>query len=169
MTYSEDCLNSINGHLLSYYIVCPRQAWFSHRGINQEWTSEIVDLGKALDEIKSKNRKMAHIQLSRSEIDLIKRKDGKIEVYEIKKSSKLEMAHRAQLMFYLFILHKLGVDSIGVLWYPTERKKVVVYLNPIWMEELINKVCKVISSDKPPQAKRKPYCAKCSYYEYCWV
>ena len=168
MMSSGNFSGRISGSLVLYYLICPREAWFASRDIRMEQTSELVDLGKAIDELYNSSGR-THVHIMRSEIDLIKMDKGKLKIVEIKKSSKLINAHVMQVMYYLYLLKTLGVDAIGELRYPLENKRIPVLLDEQKILDLILHLSKLLSLKYPPPPRRRSYCRKCSYYEYCWV
>jgi len=82
-----------------FFFACPRQLWFSSHQINMEDHSELVRIGKIIDK-KSYLRKRKKIYIEPLQLDLID--SQKKIVGEIKKSRKIEKAHRFQLLYYLF-------------------------------------------------------------------
>ena len=169
MTSLENCLSEINGQIIEAYAVCPRQAWFIKRGISLQWSSALVDLGRVVDEFYSKSLKRSHVHIDNVELDVVKPEKDVLYVYEIKKSSGMEYAHKIQLMYYLYVLEQKGVNATGILWYPKERKKVLVKLDKSEIESWIIRACQSILQETPPEVTKRPICSRCSYYEYCWV
>ena len=80
-------------------------------------------------------------------------------------------AHAYQLLYYIYYLKKLGIDTVGVLEYPRLKKTVNVILTKQkqdFIHQTIMDVLEIISTKKPPAAQYKPICDKCAYAEYCW-
>jgi len=104
--------------------------------------------------------------------DIVRNEDGKILICEIKKSSRFELPSRMQLAYYLYKLKKRGLEASGELLFPKEKKKVVVELDEKTERELENAMSEmreIISREKPPEAERVKFCAKCAYAEFCWA
>ncbi len=100
-------------------------------------------------------------------------KEGEITVVgEIKKSSKSMEGARAQLVYYLYALKKLGFNVKGYILVPKERKRVEVKIEKEdieYVEKLLEEIKEVITSDRPPEVERKSICSKCGYFELCWA
>lgn len=131
--------------------------------------SELVKIGKIVDE-ESYLRKRKKIYIEPIQLDLID--SQKKIIGEIKKSRKIEKAHRFQLLYYLFLLKIKGLENFsGEILYPLCKKRVKITLTP-WKEKELLKILKEIEkikkSPSPPPLKRKPYCKKCSYFELCF-
>lgn len=161
------------GTQVNYYIICPTKLWLFSHFATMEQTSELVTLGKLLQETSFSNVKKNLIIDQKIAIDFIKKGD-KLILHEIKKSSKLEKAHITQLLYYIYYLkHEKGIENVeGVIDYPTKRKIVEVKLTSEKESELLNiiqKIKEIISLPKPPKPEKRKYCRKCSYFEFCWV
>lgn len=57
---------SIGGMLVGYYLICPRKAWLSMRGLWMEQESDDVALGRLLD-ATSYDRRRKHLMLAGQE------------------------------------------------------------------------------------------------------
>jgi len=96
---------------------------------------------------------------------------GDDEIREVKYSNRMYDADRIQLLYYLYYLKHLGVEKRGIINYPKMRKREEISLTPeaeIEVETALTRVKEILMLNKPPQLQRKPYCIKCSYYEFCW-
>ena len=154
------------GVQINQYFICKRQLWFSSKKIEMEQTSDLVLLGKLHE--KSYSRKLKEVKIGSIKIDFW---ESKYEIHEVKKSRKMEKAHRWQMLYYLFYLKELGIKATGVINYPLLKKRIRISLTSKNEEELkriLNEIIEIISSDTPPKQERKPYCKRCSYYELCW-
>ena len=162
----------ITGVMVQYYVACKRELWFFLNQINMNYEDENIIIGRHIHE-DSYSREKKNILIDETiALDYVKKEKG-ITVFEIKKSSKLEEPVRYQLYYYLYYLkHEKGIDAKGRIVYPKERKTEEVVLTPPIekeIEEIIKGIEKIAQMDKPPEARRKPYCKRCSYYELCWV
>ena len=175
---------AIGGMLISYFLVCPRKAWLSMRGLWMEQESETVALGRLLDE-SSYQRSNKHLTLeavSREGIALV----GKIDranlregvLHETKKGKACEAAHQWQLRFYLWLLRLNGVTRAngqaftGQLDYPALRRSEPVTLEAEHEKYLAQVVLQLEAihhqSSPPPRLSRRSFCRKCAFEELCY-
>jgi CRISPR-associated exonuclease Cas4 len=158
----------INATVFYSFQVCPRQAWFYHHGISSDKDNPYLDLGRLIHE-KSYQRERKEIFVDQLlKIDLFR---GEL-VAEVKKSSRHMEAAKFQLAYYLYYLkHEKGLEFEGILLFPKERKTERVTLTDELeskIESILDAMKPILSTDRPPPAKRIKYCKSCSFYEYCW-
>ena len=156
--------------MVYYYFICHKRLWYFSKGISMEQNSDLVKIGKEIDE-NTYSREKKHIMIDETiNVDFLR---GWNIIHEIKKSDKLEKASVAQIKYYMYILKEKGlIIKEGVIDYPTLRKRTKIYLTPDdekEIEEILEDIEKILSLDRPPKEKRKGYCSKCSYYELCFV
>ncbi|MEM0492605.1 MAG: CRISPR-associated protein Cas4 [Candidatus Thermoplasmatota archaeon] len=161
------------GTQINYYIVCPAKLWFFSRQLSMEFQSEDVHIGRFIQDSSYSRGKKDVIIDDKIGIDLIREGD-KLVVCEVKKSRKLEKAHRYQLYYYLYYLKKVkGISNVeGRLLYPTIREVVNIILDEgiiREIEDMLMKIKDVVSSSMPLRPVWKPYCRRCAYFEFCWV
>ena len=159
----------ITGGLIHEFMVCKRAAWYSSKRVRFE--NELMLLGKMLHENSYKGE-VKNIFSENISIDFVKKDNGEVWIYEVKKSSKMIQAARMQLLFYLKWLKDRGVDAKGKIVVPREKHVEVVVLTEDANRELqqtISQLEELLSSERPPKPIRKKICEKCSYYELCWV
>ena len=101
MTIKE---SEITGVMVQYYKVCQRELWFYLNQINMNYDNDDIDIGRLIHE-NSYKREKKEIRLDNLVFDFVKTKN-EIEIYEVKKSSKLTIGALYQLYFYLWILKK---------------------------------------------------------------
>lgn len=159
----------INGIMVNYYYICKRKLWLFSKNISLEMKSDRVLLGKILHEsvFSWMDRKEVLID-NLLKIDIIE--DEKI--HEIKLSSRMKKADIMQLTYYLYYLKAKGVEREGEINYPKERRRETVKLdeqNVKELEEALEDIQKIITSDYPPKVERKDICKKCAYFEFCFV
>ncbi len=159
----------VGGLMLNYLLICPRKLWLYSRGIRTEHTSERVELGYFLHRSSYEQFSARELMIENIiKVDVIL---GEEKITEVKYSSKMLSASKAQLAYYLYFLKKRGVILKGELRFPKERRKETVELNED-MEELVEdclrKVWEVVRRESPPEAERGRICKSCSYYELCW-
>ena len=167
--FFEDLDLKFSGTQISAYFVCPRQLWFLSHHLSMEHCSDLVKIGKSIDK-ETYQRTKKKIFIEPVQIDFLQEKQKIIG--EIKKSRKIEKAHKFQLLYYLLVLKSKGLNFIGELRYPLLRKTQKIVLGRKEQKELkkiLEKIEKIISSPSPPKKKGKPYCKKCSYYHLCFA
>ena len=161
-------LQNINGTLIWYYYICPREVWLIGHGIEADQESDFLLLGKHIHEIFYKRQKKEFMIDNTIKIDIL---PSKKVIGEIKKSSKYLKSAKMQVAFYLYYLKQKGINIEGELLIPEERKKEKVKLTPNLekeLEETIKEIKKILKMDRPPQQKKIPYCKNCAYKEMCW-
>jgi CRISPR-associated exonuclease Cas4 len=153
------------GVQVQYYFIDKKKLWYFSNYITFEKESELVKLGQLISRYFYKREKK-ELQIGRIKVDFYRRK---MEVHEVKKSSKFKEASRWQLIYYLYVLKKLNVNCIGILHFPLERKKEKIVLNPeleLRMEEILNDIKRIITLDKPPETEESFRLKKSAYYEF---
>lgn len=163
-------MKKITGVMVYYYFVCKRKLWFFSNNLDMEHTSELVGIGKLIDET-SYDRERKHILIDEMiNVDFLK--DWKV-IHEVKKSKKLDEAAKWQLKYYIWVLRNKGVNiEKGILDYPLLRKREEIYLTTEEENELmevLKDIENILNTTLPPYAINKPYCKKCAYYEFCYV
>ncbi|MBS4534393.1 CRISPR-associated protein Cas4 [Clostridium sp. D2Q-14] len=163
-------MKKITGVMVYYYAVCKRKLWYFTNDVNMEHNSELVEIGKFVDETSYKREKKSILIDEMINIDFLK--DWKI-IHEIKKSRKLDEASKWQLKYYIWVLRNNGVEiEKGILDYPLLRKREEIFLDEFEERELIElleEIRSIINMDLPPGRINKKYCKKCAYYELCYI
>lgn len=160
----------VQGTKFNYYYVCKRKLWLFSRGITMEEANDRVQQGKITHEYSYKNKEEKKEKLIDGliKIDILEKES----VREVKLTSKMEASDRMQLLYYLYYLKQLGIIKKGTLNYVNERKVVDVVLtdkDEKGIEEVLKDINRILNLKHPPKVEKLPYCAKCSYYEYCYV
>ena len=140
------------------------------RELNPEEDNDLMDLGRAIHEFSFK-RDEKEIAVEGMKFDIVRNDNGKIKVYEIKKSSRFELPSRMQLAYYLYRLKKEGIEAEGELLIPKEKKREKVMLDENLTRELeraISEIQRIIDQERAPEARKTRFCAKCAYAEFCW-
>ncbi|MBD3376483.1 CRISPR-associated protein Cas4 [candidate division KSB1 bacterium] len=161
----------ITGTLINYYFHCHRQLWLFHRHIKCEQESDTVYLGKVIHE-HSYEREHKELEIDELKLDFFDLRDGVL--HEVKKSDKWREAHEWQVLYYLYMLKKKGIDNIrGELNYPMVRQTVSVELTPekeTALQQVIQHIEDILAQKLPPPIEvRKSLCRTCSYYELCYI
>ncbi len=165
----EAYLPPLRGIEIHYWAVCPRKCWLFQRGLGTEGSSDRVALGRLTHETTFANERLREVQLEGFvQIDFTE--SG--VVHEIKHSRAVERAHRLQLAYYLYVLRARGVETVGVLHYPRQRRKETVPLTPELEAELQQALDAVEALRSQPQPPQVPHpmslCQNCAYQELCW-
>jgi CRISPR-associated exonuclease Cas4 len=163
----------ITATYINLYHVCNRELWLHANEIRFEHTSDVVYEGKLIHEESYPQRPERYEEL---EIDGIKLDfyDARNKViHEIKKSDKVEEAHRWQLKYYIHVLERNGVEGVtGILEYPTLRQTEKVELTDddrTKIAEIEQKIEQLLASDTCPSRIKSKICRQCSYYDFCYV
>jgi len=141
------------------------------RNLTPDQEDENILKGKiSHDEHYSRNRK--EVAIDGIKLDMITLTNGKTVVSEIKKSSRYLEAATLQLRYYLYVLQNRGIDAIGEIRVPDERKVIQVVLeqkDKEEIQEIVEKINAIVSGNTPPVAKKIKFCGKCAYSEFCWA
>lgn len=165
---------------LNYLHVCHRKVWLFANNITMEHTSEIVAEGKQIGEesYPQRTEKNQEVEISaevngiycNAKIDFYDPKNG--IVHEVKKSSAKEMAHVAQVQFYLYLLRANGVAAnYGLIEYPKLRQTEKVEFSEEDVENVehwVKRVEEIVNQEMCPPTLPKSKCSKCSYFDFCW-
>ncbi len=162
-------IDIITGTEINYYFICKTKLWLFSKFQTMEHSSDVVKDGKIIHE-SVHQRNIKEVNLPGMKIDLIKKKNDLV-IYEVKKSKKMEISSTYQLLFYLYRLKEMDIIAKGILDYPLIKKTEEVILNEEREKELENIFQNIqeIVNGLIPQPEKKPYCKKCSYYDFCWV
>lgn len=174
----------VGGMLVGYYLVCPRKAWLSMRGLWMEQESTVVALGRQIGD-SSYRREEKEIMLTAEapcgtplvgKIDWANLDEGVL--HETKKSRAMEEAHRWQLRFYLWLLRLNGVTRpdgtafLGELNYPRKRRTEPVELTDDHETELegIVAALRTLSEEPHPPSRleSRSFCKRCAFEELCY-
>lgn len=163
-------MEKITGVMVYYYFICKRKLWYFSNDLNMELNSELVGMGKLIDENSYEREKKSILIDEMINIDFLK--DWKV-IHEVKKSNKLDEASKWQLKYYIWVLRSKSVDiEKGILDYPKLRKREEIFLTRGEEEELmevLEKIKNTIRMNLPPPTINKPFCKKCAYYELCYI
>ncbi len=156
--------------LVWYYYICHREVWLMSRQLNPSQSNPFIEIGRLISK-ESYQKERKEIHLENMIIDVLRTKENKIIVGEVKKSSRFEKAATMQLAYYLYRLKLLGLDAQGELLFPKEKKNLTVTLTPELEEELtsaLEKINSILEMERPPEPKKIKFCSKCGYQEFCW-
>ncbi|EFI68558.1 CRISPR-associated Cas4 family protein [Lysinibacillus fusiformis ZC1] len=157
------------GLQVQYLKVCERKLWLHSHQLGFEDEDDKVQQGKVLHDTSYQRQKSKEVWIENLiRIDMM----DKHYVGEVKSSSRMEQADKAQLLYYLFVLEQMGIYRKGKIHYPKEKRVDDIELTeedreaiPKWLAQ----IQQIIQLDKPPKKKKLRYCTKCAYYSFCWV
>ena len=161
-------MKAITGSMIYYYFVCKRKLWYFSHDLNMEKTSDLVGLGKLIDEdFYSKNKK--HIMIDDAiNIDFLQNWNI---VHEVKKSKSIETASIWQLKYYMMILEEKGLEiEKGILDFPLLRKREMILLSEedkTFLNTVTSEIQEIMSKTSPPKIENTKICKKCAYFEFC--
>lgn len=161
---------NITGLMIYYYFICQRKLWYFVNSINMEQNSELVEIGKILDETSYNREKKGILIDNTINIDFIK--NGAV-LNEVKKTKAIEEAGIWQIKYYMYYLEKRGVENIKAkINFPLLRETKEIILEPEdreILENVITNIEDIASQDKPPKIINSKICKKCSYFDLCYV
>lgn len=166
-----EVLEHVNGTLIWYYCICPREAWLMARQITPDEDDPNVVIGRFLHEQRYAREKK-EILLDGGKLDVVKLQDESVVVREVKKSSRYMESARMQLLYYLKLMKEHGIEARGELLFPEERKKEEVWLtedNIQKLEQTETAILQLVNQQSPPPPKKISFCRSCAYREYCWA
>lgn len=161
----------VTGTLVWYYYICKREVWLMAHQITPDQDDPNIDLGRFIQE-HSYQRDKKEISVGHIKLDILRHDKGQLVVGEVKKSSKYETSATMQLAFYLLELRQAGVEAVGELMFPKEKKKIKVELNDkliSTLEDAKKDILGIIYQDAPQAPQRIAFCRNCAYAEFCWA
>lgn len=161
---------NITGMMIYYYFVCERKLWYFSNQINMEQNSELVQIGKLIDETTYKREKRGILIDNAINIDFIK---NRAVLHEVKKTKKIEDAGIWQLKYYMYYLEKKGIEKITAqIDFPLlkETKQVILEREDREiLKNVVSNIEKIVMLDKPPSLINSKICNKCAYFDLCYV
>lgn len=161
---------NITGIMIYYYFVCQRRLWYFINQINMEQNSELVQIGKILDETTYTKEKKQILIDNTINIDFIK---NKVVLHEVKKTRAIEEAGIWQIKYYIYYLENKGVQDIRAkIDFPLLRQTKEVILendDREILKNVIKDIEEIAKMDKPPKIINSKICNKCSYFDMCYV
>lgn len=164
----------ITATLISYLHTCPRKLWLHAHEIRMEHTSDLVAEGKLIGETAYDRRadKYTQVQLDGVKIDFYNPQTR--TVHETKRGRAVESAHRAQVQYYLYKLHRHGVpDATGLIEYPdlrrTEPVEALTEADMATIAGWEKEVAHIVAQEKCPPPIHAAICKNCSYHDFCYA
>lgn len=162
----------ITGTHINYYFVCKRKLWLFANSIQMEHTSNTVFEGRLIHEHSYSQRNSNYEELELAGIKVDFYDPFRKVIHEIKKTPKLSHAHRWQLKYYIYVMEQNGLEGVtGILEYPKQKKTETVELTPEDREAIpkIEETIRNIIAGEAPEEERMPICARCSYFDFCFI
>lgn len=161
---------NISGIMIYYYFICQRKLWYFLNEINMEQNSELVSIGKIIDETTYSREKKGILIDNTINVDFIR--NGAV-LHEIKKTKSIEEAGIWQIKYYMYYLEKRGVKSVQAqIDYPLIRETKKIYLEDDdrkILENIEKNIKDIKRQEKPPHVINKKMCKNCAYYDLCYV
>jgi CRISPR-associated exonuclease Cas4 len=163
-------MKQITGLMIYYYFICHRKLWYFANEIEMEQNSELVSIGKVLDETSYQREKKSILIDNQINIDFIQ--NGAM-LHEVKKTKSIEEAGEWQIKYYMYYLEQRGVKEIEAkVDYPLLKQTKEVFLTQEDRELLkkaIQDIEKILENDKISKKLDAKICKKCAYYDLCYI
>lgn len=160
----------ITGIMIYYYFVCQRRLWYFINQINMEQNSELVEMGRIIDETSYSKEKKQILIDNTINIDFIK--NGAV-LHEVKKTKSIEEAGVWQIKYYMYYLENKGVKNIKArIDFPLLRESKEIVLEDddrMVLDNVIKNIEDIAKLEKPPIIKNSKICKKCAYFDLCYV
>ncbi len=161
---------NVTGIMIYYYFICERRLWYFINQINMEQNSELVKIGKIIDETTYTREKKQILIDNTINIDFIK--NGAV-LHEVKKTKSIEDAGIWQIKYYMYYLQNKGIENIQAkIDFPLLREAKEVILeekDKDILKNVIQNIEEIAKKDKPPKCIDSKICNKCSYFDLCYV
>lgn len=163
---------NLTGTHINYYHICHRKLWLFANGLQMEQRSSLVAEGRFIHETSYGQRAKKYKELALDGIKLDHYDAKNKIVREVKKSNKKELAHVAQVQYYLWVLEQNGIEATGVLEYPKLRLVEAVPYDET-TRDLVKKWVEatqaILEQENCPPTIDKKWCRRCAYYEFCYT
>ena len=161
---------NVTGIMIYYYFICERKLWYFINEINMEQNSELVSIGKILDET-SYSREKKNIMIDNTiNIDFIEKS---AVLHEVKKTKSIEDAGIWQIKYYMYYLEQKGINNITAkIDFPLLRESKEIILeeqDKEVLDNVIKNIEELAKKEKPPEVINSKICSKCAYYDLCYV
>ena len=160
----------ITGIMVYYYFVCKRKLWYFFNKINMEQNSELVSIGKIIDETTYKKEKKGILIDNTINIDFIE--NGAI-LHEVKKRKSIVGAAICQIKYYMYYLKEKGVKNVQAeIDFPLLHRTEHINLeknDKIILKKVIQEIEEICKNDRIPKKIESKICKKCAYYDLCYI
>lgn len=161
---------NITGIMIYYYFVCQRRLWYFINQINMEQNSELVQIGKIIDETTYTKEKKQILIDNTINIDFIN--NGAV-LHEVKKTKSIEEAGIWQIKYYMYYLENKGVENVKAkIDFPLLRESKEIILEDDdrkVLDNVITNIEEIARMEKPLDIINSKICKKCSYFDLCYV
>lgn len=161
---------NITGVMIYYYFVCKRRLWYFVHNITMEQNSELVEIGKIIDETTYKEKKKGILIDNTINIDFVQ--NGAV-LHEVKKTKSIEEAGIWQIKYYMYYLKNKGINNISAqIDFPLlkETKQIILEeSDKKVLDDVIENIKEIICMDKLLLKIDSSICKKCSYFDLCYV
>lgn len=161
---------NITGIMVYYYFICQRKLWYFLNEINMEQNSELVSIGKIIDETSYSRERKGILIDNTVNIDFIK--NGAV-LHEVKKTKAIEEAGIWQIKYYMYYLEQRGVKNVEAqIDYPLIRETKEIFLEEEdrkILENMEKNIAEIKNLDKSPEVLNAKFCKKCAYFDLCYV
>ena len=163
-------MKEITGLMVYYYFVCKKKLWYFVNQIQMEQNSELVEIGKIVDDTSYENQEK-HILIDNNiNIDFIK---NSAILHEVKKTKAIEEASIWQVKYYMYYLERKGVKNVKAkIDFPLIKETKVIILNKEdrqAIKEVIVHIQEIINSKIPMDVEQDKKCKKCAYYDLWYI
>ena len=163
-------MKEITGLMVYYYFVCKNKLWYFVNQIQMEQNSELVEIGKIVDDTSDENQEK-HILIDNNiNIDFIK---NSAILHEVKKTKAIEEASIWQVKYYMYYLERKGVKNVKAkIDFPLIKETKVIILNKEdrqAIKEVIVHIQEIINSKIPMDVEQEKKRKKCAYYDLCYI
>lgn len=163
-------MKQVTGLMIYYYFICHRKLWYFVNEIEMEQNSELVSIGKVLDETSYQREKKSILIDNQINIDFIQ--NGAV-LHEVKKTKSIEEAGEWQIKYYMYYLEERGVKEIEAkVDYPLLKQTKEVFLTQedrVVLKKAIQDIEQILESEKIPKKLDEKICKKCAYYDLCYI
>ena len=163
-------MKEITGLMFYYYFVCKKKLWYFVNQIQMEQNSELVEIGKIIDETSYEHQEK-HILIDNTiNIDFIK---NSAILHEVKKTKAIEEASIWQVKYYMYYLERKGVKNVKArIDFPLIKETKEIILNEEdrqAIKEVIVHIQEIINSKISVDVEQDKKCKKCAYYDLCYI
>lgn len=162
----------VNGTLINYFFHCKRQCYLHGNRLNLEDNSELVQIGRAIHEVKADGGENTELAIENIRLDKLTAE----YLTEIKKSDADVEASKWQLYYYLRILKRKGIIRKGKLEFEeknkTKRTTMILELGDAEeqrLEQIQSQIEELLLGETVPEVEERAGCKKCAYCEYCFI
>ena len=161
---------NVTGSMIYYYFICQRKLWYFANEIQMEQNSELVSIGKILDETSYQREKKSIMIDDTINIDFIKEE---AILHEVKKTKAIEEAGIWQVKYYMYYLKNKGVKNVTAeLDFPLLKQTKTILLedeDEKILQQVVKDIERIVMLSKPPESIHNKICKKCAYYDLCYI